>query len=249
MKATKDLFSRQAETYAAYRPTYPAALYDFLLGEVENKDKAWDCATGNGQVAGVLANHFNQVSATDISGKQIENAVRKDNIAYAVTRAEQTPFADDTFDLITIGTALHWFDFEAFYREAGRVAKNGALIAAWAYAPFKANPAVDAILDHYYRNIVGSYWDAERKHVDEEYKTIPFPFQEITAPALEITPTWTGEQFKGFLRSWSSTQHYINKNGTDPVLLIEEALDKAWPEGEALTIHFPLFIRTGRIIK
>lgn len=249
MKETKDLFSKQATTYAAYRPVYPAALYDFLLSLLPGTGKAWDCATGNGQVANILSRHFTEVFATDISEKQLANAVKKDNILYSVSRAEHTTFPDNNFDLVTIGTALHWFDFDAFYKEATRVAKNNAVIAAWAYAPFRANAAVDAVLDNYYYQIVGPYWDPERRYVDEEYKTIPFPFEEIPAPKFEIVAEWTREQFIGFLNSWSSTQHYITANGINPISLIEEELSKAWPDNEKINIKFPLFIRVGRVIK
>ncbi len=54
----KDLFSDQADLYAKYRPTAPEELYDHIFSFVTKKDTAWDCATGNGQAAIVLADHF-----------------------------------------------------------------------------------------------------------------------------------------------------------------------------------------------
>ncbi|MGZ5191844.1 MAG: class I SAM-dependent methyltransferase, partial [Flavisolibacter sp.] len=62
----KDLFSGHSKDYAKYRPGYPKSLFDYILQFVDKKDKAWDCATGNGQAAVVLADHFNKVEATDI---------------------------------------------------------------------------------------------------------------------------------------------------------------------------------------
>ena len=47
----KDNFSKDSDLYAKYRPTYPKELFTYLFDLVENKDFAWDCATGNGQVA------------------------------------------------------------------------------------------------------------------------------------------------------------------------------------------------------
>ena len=70
----KDNFSKQADVYAKYRPTYPRDLFDFILSYVANKQAAWDCGTGNGQTAKELAVHFEKVVATDISQKQIDNA-------------------------------------------------------------------------------------------------------------------------------------------------------------------------------
>ncbi len=248
MKEIKDLFSTQSATYAAYRPVYPDSLYDFIYSKCRHFGTAWDCGTGNGQVANRLAEKFEKVYATDISAKQVSNATPKSNIEYIVCRAENTPLESDSIDLITVGTALHWFDFDNFYAEVKRVAKPGAFIAAWCYAPFRSVPAIDDILDHFYTNIVGSYWDAERKYVDEQYKTIPFSFEEVAAPALEIKARWTREQFIGFLNSWSSVQHYIKKNGQNPVDLIAADIMANWAEGEIKEISFPLFIRAGYIL-
>ncbi len=249
MKEIKDIFSTQAATYASYRPVYPSKLYETIFKHVSGFSTAWDCGTGNGQVAGVLSTCFTKVHATDISSKQLEHAVKRDNIIYEVQRAEHNLFPDNYFDLITIGTALHWFDFESFYNEVNRLGKNGAIIAAWAYAPFRSTPAIDAILDDFYFNIIHDYWDAERKYVEEEYRTIPFPFEEIQTPDIYINADWTNEQFIGFLNSWSAVQHYIMKNGINPVSFIENKIRAAWADGELITIRFPLFVRVGRIVK
>ena len=124
----KDNFSTQSEQYARFRPVYPAALYDFLLPLAPARTAAWDCATGNGQVAAVLADHFQQVFATDISARQLARAVLKPNLSYAVGAAEQTDFPDAAFDLVTVAQAAHWFDFQRFYPEVRRVLKPGGLL-------------------------------------------------------------------------------------------------------------------------
>src|SRR3954465_2231530 len=98
----KDNFSARSDKYAKFRPTYPKELYDLLLPLVTAKENAWDCGTGNGQVAQELSSHFQKVFATDISEKQIQNAVQKENIFYSVGSAESTSFSEDFFDLITV---------------------------------------------------------------------------------------------------------------------------------------------------
>src|SRR5215213_8237924 len=108
----KDYFSDQARKYASFRPTYPAELYAFIFKHLNGKHHAWDCATGNGQVATHLALHFKQVSATDISQKQLDEAPKLPNINYSISPAEHTAFPPHSFDLITVGQALHWFDRE-----------------------------------------------------------------------------------------------------------------------------------------
>lgn len=76
MKDSKDLFSDQSKLYAKFRPTYPSLLYDWILDLIPGRTCAWDCGTGNGQVALRLASHFEQVIATDISQKQIDQAIQ-----------------------------------------------------------------------------------------------------------------------------------------------------------------------------
>ncbi|HEX6226203.1 MAG TPA: class I SAM-dependent methyltransferase, partial [Chryseolinea sp.] len=122
----KDLFSSHSKIYAAFRPTYPKALYEFIFQHVGGKNSAWDCATGNGQVAKYLSYYFDKVYATDISQQQLDQAAREENIFYSKTPAERTGFPDDQFDLITVAQALHWFDRDSFYSEALRVAKPNA---------------------------------------------------------------------------------------------------------------------------
>src|SRR6185503_9076126 len=129
----KDNFSLQSYQYAKFRPTYPKELYDFLLSLVETREVAWDCGTGNGQVANELAKYFKQVYATDISEKQIQQAVKKDNIFYKVESAENTSFPANEFDLITVAQAIHWFSFDEFYNEVNRTIKPGGILAVIGY--------------------------------------------------------------------------------------------------------------------
>jgi len=73
----KDNFSTQADLYSRFRPDYCQQLYDFLLHLIPAKNTAWDCGTGNGQVAVKLSEYFEEVYATDISANQIKNAKKK----------------------------------------------------------------------------------------------------------------------------------------------------------------------------
>lgn len=152
----KDLFSDQASLYAAYRPTYPAELFTYLLQFVKNKTAAWDCATGNGQAAIALSRFFKTVYATDISEQQLKHAVNKSNIKYSTSAAEKTSFDDKTFDLITVAQAYHWLDFSLFEKEAKRVAKQDAIIAIWGYGLiYTAHPIINNMIRHLYSNVLG----------------------------------------------------------------------------------------------
>ncbi|MFL5739738.1 MAG: class I SAM-dependent methyltransferase [Flavisolibacter sp.] len=246
----KDLFSTQSDSYARYRPGYPRELFDYIFQFVEQKNRAWDCATGNGQAATILAEYVAVVDASDISEAQISNAVKKENIRYHICSAEQTPFEQNSFDLITVAQAYHWINWELFHREASRVGKPNCVVAIWTYnlARFE-DEALNRLLYHFYKNITGPYWDAARKYVDEEYKSVAFDFDPLPSKEFSITLHWKRENLVGFLQSWSAVQHYIKKNGTSPLALIENDLVSLWPAGEIKTIYFPIFLRMGRIVK
>ncbi len=247
MQIPKDNFSRQAGGYARFRPLYPDALYGFILSLTPSRGVAWDAGTGNGQAAGQIAKAFRQVYATDISAKQLENAPPRENITYRVCRAENTGFPDQTFDLVTVAQALHWFDFGAFYAEVNRVTRPGGVLAVWGYNLLRIGPAVDDLVREFYRDVVGAYWDAERRHVEAAYMTIPFPFPEIPAPPLHMVTCWQREHLLGYLNTWSAVQQYIRANGADPVEDLRPRLEALWPGDHTREVQFPLFVRAGRV--
>jgi len=243
----KDNFSTQSSSYAKYRPTYPQELYQFLKENLTKTETAWDCGTGNGQVAGELAKFIKEVQATDISQQQLDNAATKLNIHYSVQTAEKTSFPDNNFNLITVAQAIHWFNFEAFYKEVERVLKPNGIIAVIGYSLFKSNPDTDKVILNFYENIIGEYWDEERRYLDEKYKTIPFPFNEIETPAFKQEYTWSFEHLIGYLKTWSAVKHYEKANGKNPVDLIEKELKIAF--GNQNKIVFPILFRLGKQVK
>lgn len=240
----KDNFSKESEQYSQFRPKYPAELFSFLESRVEHKDAAWDCGTGNGQVAGELAKFFKRVDATDISQQQLDSAVKVSNINYSLQPAEKTNFPDNSFDLITVAQAIHWFDFSQFYNEVNRTLKPGGIIAVIGYGLFKSNEETNELIDHFYRDIIGPYWDPERRYLDDGYGSIKFPFEEIQTPDLEMEFSWDFEHLIGYLKTWSAVKHFQNKRGYDPVDAISGDLKSAF--GERGVVKFPLFLRVGQ---
>jgi SAM-dependent methyltransferase len=245
----KDNFSSQSDKYAQFRPSYPDTLFHYLLSIVPSTDAAWDCGTGNGQVAKLLAQSFKKVMATDISRQQIENAFVHERIEYSVQPAEKTNFPDDGFDLITVAQAIHWFDFDAFYKEVNRTIRNNGILAVIGYGLIRLSPSVNGVMDAFYRDVVGPYWDKERKYIDDNYETIPFPFDELTVPSFENRLEWTFEHLIGYIRTWSAVKHYQKAMGTDPVQQIHDELKQAWGNEEICTGLLPILLRVTRIKK
>jgi ubiquinone/menaquinone biosynthesis C-methylase UbiE len=246
--SAKDLFSENAVNYASFRPDYPPSLYHFIFDQVKDFYTAWDCATGNGQAAKVLSDQFDRVYATDISGKQMANGYQATNIVYSVSPAEKTSFPDQQFDLITVAQAAHWFRLPDFYKEVYRVAKADSVIALWGYGVLSVNPDFDTQLNNFYQDIIGPYWDVERNLIDQQYRTIPFPFDEISVPDFQFIKLWNRAQLEGYLNTWSAVQKFIQTNSFNPVTEFMRSHARLLDDGSQ-KVRFPLFVRIGRVRK
>lgn len=239
----KDNFSHNSGAYAQFRPSYSKEVFTFLESILEGRERVWDCATGTGQVATELVDLFDEVQATDLSENQLKNAVSHPKITYSRQVAEEPTFPDQYFDCITIGQAVHWFDFEKFYPEVLQVLKPGGLLVVLGYGNIQiADPEIQRLVSQLYSEILHDYWDSERHFIDENYQTIPFPFREIPHPEFQIRYKWNREQLLGYLNTWSAVKHYKDKHEMNPVDLILPEL----PEFDAVTITFPILLRIGK---
>lgn len=243
----KDYFSTQSEVYAKSRPHYPDELFRFLASLAPAHDLAWDCATGNGQAATVLANYFSKVIATDGSAQQIKNAVPHEKVTYAVALADDSGIEPGTVDLVTIAAALHWMDFDKLYKEVKRVLKPGGIFAGWTYCDSHVSDALDPIIHYLSKEILGSYWPPERAYVENYYRNIPFPFKPISTPEFKISVMAGFDFLLGYLNSWSSTQSYIKINGKNPIELVRKQLENAWGDiSKNREITWALTLKVGK---
>lgn len=78
-----------------------------------------------------LAEFCRTVVGTDKEGAILEEAKKKApaNCTFIEAPAEVLPFPNNSFDLITVAQAFHWFDQQAAIKEFKRVARQGALVA------------------------------------------------------------------------------------------------------------------------
>jgi SAM-dependent methyltransferase len=247
-----DHFSTQANAYAAFRPSYPDALGAYLASVAPTRKlsptQVWDCATGSGQAATMLARHFDRVVATDASAAQIGKADACERVEYRVAPAEASGLPDRSCDVITVAQAAHWFDLRAFYTEARRVLKPGGVVAVWCYAlPEIGPPDVDAAVRHLAYERLGGYWPAGRELVEDQYRSLEFPFAEIPAPQFAMAAQWSRSDLLGFLGTWSAVARCRQFEGQDPLLPFASELDRVWPESSStLDVRWLLYMRMGR---
>jgi SAM-dependent methyltransferase len=247
----EDHFSGHADAYAQHRPRYPEELFSWLASVTPARALAWDAGTGNGQVAVALADHFDRVVATDASSDQLARAVRHERVEYRNEAADRGSLHTATVDLVTAGAAAHWFDLDGFYREVQRVGKKRAVIALFSYGPRDFADAYersfnDPIVHHFQENVLAGFWPERIQYVHDRYATIPFPFDEITAPTFTMTAEWNLRELLAFLDTWSASQRYLQERGTRAIDQIAPDLARAWGDpANRRHLECPLFVRAG----
>ena len=248
MSGFKDHFSGHAAEYAAARPTYPDALFAWLATLAPRGSAVLDCGCGNGQASVALAARFAKVIATDPSAEQVRNAAAHPRVEYRVAPAEASGLADASVGLVTAAQAVHWFDHVAFAAECRRVLAPGGAVVVWCYGLNRIAPAVDAVTARLYDELTAPYWMPERRFIDEELRTLHFPFAPVVAPSFEMSARWTLPQYLAYLRTWSASKKYETALGKDPVALLDAEFAAAWGDAAATrAVTFPLYLRAGRV--
>jgi SAM-dependent methyltransferase len=246
--AGTDHFSGVARAYAAYRPRYPAALFDYVAGLTSRHTRAWDCGAGSGQATEGLLLHYSSVVATDISRSQLSSAPERGRVHRVAAAAERSALVDGSVDLIAVAQALHWIDLPAFYSEVRRVVAPGGAIVVWSYdLAVLGDPELDTAFRDFYDGTLGRYWPPERRLVDARYRSISFPFAETAVPEFSMVADWTLVDLLGYVGTWSAVSRYRATEGVDPATMLAERLEPRWGRQETRRIRWPLTVRAGRI--
>ena len=245
----RDIFSGVADDYAAYRPQYPAVLFDWLASVSPRCDLAWDCACGSGQASLPLASRFALVAASDASALQVSTATETENIRFLVAAANPAPLADGAVDLVTVAQALHWFVGNEFFAEVRRVVRPGGVFAAWTYGlPHVDSDAVEKTLCHFIEDFLGPYWPPEIRLVLDGYASIELPFEEIETPEFEMRAEWTLKRFLAFVHTWSAVGRFVGQHGEDPVDRLAAEIESLWGgHKDQRPVSWRIDLRVGRI--
>jgi len=222
------LFNKKSDLYAQVRPHYPQELYAFLVSLCDEQKSAWDAACGSGQAAIDLAKHFDEVQATDISEHQIANAIQNPGVSYSVQSAESTNFEKNHFDLVCVAQALHWFDYDLFFPQVKRVLKPSGIFAAWGYSWFSISNEIDKAIKENFLSIIEPYWAPQNSLLWNHYRDIPFPFEKVDAPQIEMKMDWDINQLFGYLQSWSAAKLCKEDGNNDFMMRAYEATKSAW---------------------
>lgn len=235
-----DHFSAHADAYAAYRPTYPVALVDYLAELAPRTGLAWEAGCGSGQLSAALAERFDRVIAMDASAEQLARAAPHPRIEFRRARAEDSglPAARGTesaandgpsgADLAVAAQAAHWFDIEGYYAEVRRVTAPDAAIAFVSYGPTCIAPDIDPIVEQFRVGTLAPHWAPQRRHVEDGYRSLPFPFAEVEPPELEMRVEWRLSDVLAYVRTWSALRSLQRSQRQSLVHDLRERLASVW---------------------
>jgi hypothetical protein len=237
-----------AADYRRYRPRYPDELFRFLATACRERDRALDCATGNGQAAVSVAEHFDRVLAFDTSAEQIEEALAHERVEYFVANAEGLPADIGPFDLVTIAQGAHWFDLSQFYAALRPLLKPGAIVAIWGYSHCRISPQIDYAMLQTLLLPIAPFWADGNCIITDKYQSIEFPFNALETPDFVMREQWDREALFGYVRTWSAYKRFVAERGSDPLERFVESLDRAalWPPGDVRSVVFDIHPRVGR---
>jgi SAM-dependent methyltransferase len=170
------------------------------------------------------------------------------NIYYSIGGAEKIDFPDQYFDMICAAQAAHWFNHELFYKEVERILKPNGVLALIGYGVIEINDDIDKLIKTLYTGILGTYWDKERRFIDDDYRSLPFPYKETQAPSFQIECEWNFAQLIGYLNTWSALNHYLKEKRINPLDEMISEMQNIWGSEDVVRpVRFPVITKIAVI--
>ena len=145
---------------------------------------------------------------------------------------------------MTVAQAIHWFDFDAYWKEVDRVLKPNGVLAYWGYLWPRVNDRIDSFLVEFRREIE-DYWPERSHHLHSGYQHVGAPFDRIESPDFFITESWSSRQYLEHLLSWSGTRYHREASMTDLVSERAVELHSLWGD-EIRAVQWALILKAYR---
>jgi SAM-dependent methyltransferase len=130
------LFDQQAEAYDRFRPTYPDAVIDELLGPVPAGLDVLEVGCGTGIASRQMAQRGAKVLGVELAPRMAEIA-RGHGVEVEIAAFEGWEAAGRTFDRVTSAQAWHWLDpliatakAASVLRPGGRLGRSGTRVVS-----------------------------------------------------------------------------------------------------------------------
>lgn len=204
-------FGQFAQDYTKYRRPYNPELFNLIFSVGGNGGKKiLDIACGTGKSTENLLGEGNDVFGCDIDPQMIKEAksqaLKKGlGITYIVAPAEKLPYGDNEFDIVTVGTAFHWFVNETAIQEIERVLKpSGVFFAFWTWTT-KEIPKEDSIPSDFLAQFNWQKVPRKLRHLDYISEFLKENgFVEIKTDHFPDINSYTVEEYVGLMKTASA---------------------------------------------
>jgi SAM-dependent methyltransferase len=146
------LFDQQAEAYDRFRPSYPDAVIDELLGPAPAGLDVLDVGCGTGIASRQIAQRGAKVLGVELAPRMAEIA-RSHGVDVEIVAFEAWDAAGRTFDRVTSAQAWHWLDLPIATAKAASVLRPGGRLGLFWNAGYQPDDLADA-LDEVYGKVV-----------------------------------------------------------------------------------------------
>jgi SAM-dependent methyltransferase len=144
------LFDQQAERYDRFRPGYPYAVIENLLGPDPSGLEVLDVGCGTGIASRLMAERGAKVTGVEVAPRMAEIA-RRHGIEVELAAFEDWDPAGRKFDRVTSAQAWHWLDLPVATARAASVLRAGGRLCLIWNAGSPPDPLADALAEVYAR--------------------------------------------------------------------------------------------------
>jgi len=220
-----------AKAYVLSRPHTPAFVKEKTLKYLKERmnqpnerfSLLLDIGCGSGQSTTIFTPHFERIIGVDPSENQIAAARANNsasNVEYRVGISDNLPADPHSVDMVIVGQAIHWFDYEKFFKECERVLKPNGCLAAYGFgipnvtakvgdADEKQQSESDRLIKkftddcHFDKNIARLFDDYEGLFAEIPSK------DKVRLSDLELVKEMSLEAFIAYIRSYSGYQNHV----------------------------------------
>lgn len=224
----KPVYSTSPALYRDCRPSYGSEIYSHISSLLKDNQKAWDCACGSGQATIEVAKFVDYVIGTDPDPSQLEKGAIAGNVDYLRASETVETFGEESIDLVTVATGIHWINRPKFYKEVERVLKKGGVLATWGYTGVDLNSEIDAVIKGIVKTHLMPYYPKEILIAFNGYQDIELPMNKIQSPNFDVVHNWDFEKLMNYIQSFTAMQRYLKTHGKSAVSLFRDELLEAW---------------------